>query len=90
MHGRGVQSPPASNPQGFPDGRNVRHGCGFAYNGYAWSGCPKCEADERRMFATRCVGCRNTFFAAEREDLCPECGSGNTAVVAAPENPAVR
>ncbi len=82
--------PPASNQQGFHDPRNVRHSCGFAYSGYAWSSCPSCEADERRQYAMRCVTCREAFFATEPEDLCPECGSGNTTVIASPEQPATR
>lgn len=87
---RDIAPPPASNPQGAHDPRNVRHSCGFAYNGYVWSSCPQCEADNRGVYALRCKDCRNPFFAAERVDHCPECESGNTAVLATPESATVR
>lgn len=82
---REMPPPPASNDP--TDGRNARHGCGFAYNKYRWSSCPQCEADERQQFALVCKDCRNPYFATERVDHCPECGSGNTAVIAEPEEP---
>lgn len=82
--------PPASHRNSGHDPRNVRHSCGFAYSGYAWPSCPSCEATERRQYAVRCVSCREPFFATEREDLCPDCGSGNTTVIAEPDTPAVR
>jgi len=87
---RNLAPPPASHHNSGGDDRNVRHSCGFAYNGYAWSACPSCEADERGMYAMRCCSCRAAFYTAEREDYCPECGSGETTVIASPEQPAVR
>lgn len=88
---RGRHQPtPASHHNAGYDDRNVRHGCGFAYNGYVWSSCPKCEADDRRQYAMRCVSCRHAFYATEREDRCPECDSGNTTVIATPDSPATR
>lgn len=88
---RDTAPPPASRHNSGHDPRNCRCGsCDFAYNGYAWSGCPNCEADERRMYAMRCLSCRHAFFAAERVDPCPECNSGETTVIASPGTPAVR
>lgn len=63
--------------------------CGLRYNPYGWAGCPCCEADRRGQFALGCCSCRTRFFG-EREDFCPECGSGETTVFATPEQPAVR
>lgn len=88
MGSHNVPPPPASSDP--HDGRNARHGCGFAYNKYRWGSCPSCEADERNQYAMVCLDCRESFFATERVDPCPECGSGETRVIAEPEVPAVR
>jgi len=87
---RRTAPPPASRHNSGSDPRNVRHSCGYAYNGYAWSSCPQCKADETGQYAMRCCSCRHPFFTAERVDLCPECDSGETTVIAAPDRPAVR
>jgi len=92
MRGRtsDIAPPPASHHNSGHDPRNVRHSCGFAFNGYAWASCPSCTADERQQLALRCRDCRKAFYGTERVDLCPECDSGNTTVIAAPEEPATR
>lgn len=90
MLGRTVAPPPSANQQGFTDPRNVRHSCGFAYNGYKWGSCPSCTSDEKRQYALGCRLCGNGYYATERVDLCPDCGSGNTTVVSSPDKPRVR
>jgi len=90
MAGREIPPPPSATPQGGSDPRNTRHSCGFAYNRFRWSECPACRAEETGLFAMGCVACRATFWTAEPENMCPECGSGETTTVAAPETPAVR
>lgn len=76
--------PPAM--QSPSDDRNVRHSCGFAYNGYVWGDCPKCKAERQGTWALRCINCRAGFHAAEREDHCPKCDSGNTSLIASPDS----
>lgn len=78
---RGRPIPPGS---GREPGQKRHPKCGTSYNGYVWGTCPQCKADEEGMFALRCIDCRNPYFSAEREDPCPECGSGNTTVFATP------
>lgn len=91
MRNQGIQPTPASHHNSGHDSRNKRcGGCGFAWNGYVWSSCPKCTADDRRQYALRCRSCRTPFFATERVELCPDCGSGDTVVIAEPSQPAVR
>jgi rubrerythrin len=74
--------PPASIDN---DPRNRRHSCGFAYNGYAWDGCPACQADENGEYALRCRDCRAAFFGVGAEATCPDCRSTDTAVIASPD-----
>lgn len=64
--------------------------CGFTRNIYKWAACPNCVSNNRRQYALSCNGCGKSFYATEKVDLCPECGSGNTRVVSEPENPLVR
>jgi Zn finger protein HypA/HybF involved in hydrogenase expression len=59
--------------------------CRREYNPYAWQTCPKCKATERGQYALRCRDCRNPFYADDRTDCCPECGSGDTALYAKPD-----
>lgn len=77
------QPPPALNST--LDTRNVRCGCGFAYNGYQFGGCPQCKATEFGWFALACLSCRTVFYHSEKVELCPECGSGETTVFCEPE-----
>lgn len=78
-----VPPPPASTST--MDDRNVRCGCGFAYNGYRFGQCPQCRATETGCFVLACFSCRHTYLHSERVEPCPECGSGETTVVCTPD-----
>lgn len=58
--------------------------CGSRYDAYHWGSCPQCKATETGRYALSCLSCSRPFFAAEREDLCPRCGSGETDCVFVP------
>jgi rubrerythrin len=72
------------------DDRNVRCGCGHAYNGYKWASCPVCKANELRCYSLACLSCGHTYFHSERVEPCPHCGSGETTIVVSPANRRVR
>lgn len=76
---------PLRNGPEYPKVRHTAPWCGFIYNGLRWSECPKCISREQGLYGLECLACRETYHHADVVEPCPECGSGETALVTEPD-----